>query len=181
MRSLIIFHIGLIVVNILSLCPSLVFALKSTQQIHLTGKKTFKPKSFTLDEFQTLDNLTAAIMPSGEFPGAREAKVAEFIDLQILYDHELQNRFRVGLNWIDQMSRRQYHRRFRELNDQQKREVLDRLRYKSLYQPGEEKGREFYRLARRYTEMGFYSSEAGLKVLKAPVDISPAAKGVRRL
>lgn len=141
------------------------------------GSEPFKPKSFSSDEFHTLTVLTEAIMPSGEYPGAREAKVSQFIDLQLVYDADLQKRFRRGLKWLDEKSHARFGRRFVQLNARQRGEILDHLRFKALQDPKEGLGQDFYRLARRYTEMGFYSSRAGLKVLKAPVDSkSPAEK-----
>jgi hypothetical protein len=136
----------------------------------LSWAKPFKPKTFNSHEFATLGVLAEAILPSGDFPGAREAEVNKFIDFQAVYDRELKRRFRNGLSWLDRRAQSRYGRKFRHLNPQQRREILDRLRYKALQQPGDEVGQDFYRLARRYTEMGFYSSRAGLKVLRAPVE-----------
>lgn len=132
-----------------------------------------QPKSFTEHEFETLSVLTETIMPSGQYPGAREAEVSKFIDFQTVYDDDLRNRFKKGLTWLDESAKKRFGKTFLELKPNQRREIIDGLHYKALFRPGEEQGREFYKLARRYTDMGFYSSTAGLAVLKAPVEKAP--------
>lgn len=142
--------------------------------------KPTKLKTFTSHEFATLGALTEAILPSGEFPGAKEAEVSKFIDFQTVYDRELKRRFRAGLAWLDRRAQARFKRKFRYLNTQQRREILDNLRFKALQQSGDEEGQDFYRLARRYTEMGFYSSRAGLEVLRAPVEQGPTLERARQ-
>jgi hypothetical protein len=146
----------------------------------LVFAKAYKPKTFNSHEFATLGALTETILPSGDFPGAREAQVNKFIDFQTVYDRDLKRRFREGLAWLDRRAQSRFGKKFRNLTPQQRREILDRLQYKALQQPGDEQGQDFYRLARRYTEMGFYSSRAGLEVLRAPVEQGPAIERSRQ-
>jgi hypothetical protein len=45
---------------------------------------------------------------------------------------------------------------------------LRHLAYKDHYRPGEDEGREFFKLIREYTIMGFYTSRIGLDQLDYP-------------
>jgi hypothetical protein len=45
---------------------------------------------------------------------------------------------------------------------------LEHLAYKDKYRPREEDGRDFFKLLRQYTVMGFYTSRIGLEELDYP-------------
>ena len=46
--------------------------------------------------------------------------------------------------------------------------MLEPLAYKDKARPGEEDGRAFFRLMRKFTVMGFYTSEIGFRELDHP-------------
>jgi hypothetical protein len=142
--------------------------------------KPYKPKIFKAHEFETLKVVTETILRDDEMPGVREAKANEFIDFQIKYDPEIQQRFHEGLAWLDRHSRRLYGRNFAKLKPDQRRDIIQCLETKAKYRPGEEKGREFYELARRYTYMGFYASEEALRIA-IPAATKPERPKRRRL
>lgn len=150
------------------------WVLSREAQASVSREPEAQPKSFSAHEFATLSALTEIIMPSGQYPGAREAQVSKFIDFQTVYDGELRGRFKEGLSWLDQNAKKRFGKEFLSLKIGQQREIIDSLHYKALFRSGEEQGQEFYKLVRRYTDMGFYSSNAGLAVLKAPVESGPA-------
>lgn len=126
--------------------------------------KVYKPKIFNSHEFVTLKVLTETILRDDEMPGVREAKANEFIDFQITYDPELQERFHEGLLWLDRHSRRLHGKNFVELKSEQRKEIIQCLEIKARHRHGEEQGREFFGLTRRYTYMGFYASEEALRI-----------------
>lgn len=126
--------------------------------------KTYKPKIFNAHEFATLKVLTETILRDDEMPGVREAKANEFIDFQITYDPEIQDRFHEGLRWLDRHARSLYGKKFLSLKTAQRRDIVQCLELKARHRPGEETGREFFLLARRYTYMGFYASEEALRI-----------------
>jgi len=150
----------LISVSVLSYAP---IAEASTATL-TARRKAYKPKFFKPHEFATLRVLTETILRDDEMPGVRVVKADEFIDFQITYDPEIQDRFRKGLAWLDRHSRRLHGRNFIELKSAQRKEIIQCLEIKAKHRPGEEKGREFFDLARRYTYMGFYASEEALKI-----------------
>jgi hypothetical protein len=141
---------------------TLVFAAPS--QGWTKKPKSYRPKFFKPHEFKTLKLLTETILRDDEMPGVREAKSNEFIDFQITYDPEIQDRFREGLVWLDRHSRKLHGKTFIGLTPAQRKDIIQSLEIKALHRPGEEQGREFYELARRYTYMGFYASEEALRI-----------------
>jgi gluconate 2-dehydrogenase gamma chain len=139
--------------------------------------KIYQPKIFSPHEFQTLKVVTETILRDDEMPGAREAKANEFIDFQIKYDPELQERFHDGLLWLDRHSRRLHGRNFVQLKSDERRDIIQCLEVKAKHRAGEERGREFFELAKRYTYMGFYASE---EALRAAIPAVPKAEPPKR-
>jgi len=128
----------------------------------------YQPLFFGASEYAVIERLTEMIIPADETPGASEAGVAEFIDLMVSRDGNLQRDFRGGLAWLEGHSRKTGGRAFIKLSEQEQTAMLERLAYKSKFKPGTERGRKFFGLVREYTVMGFYTSEVGLKQLDFP-------------
>ncbi|AXC14149.1 hypothetical protein ACPOL_4887 [Acidisarcina polymorpha] len=132
----------------------------------------YRPLFFTPKQYRTIEVLAELILPSiqdGEGkqqPGAREAGVAEFIDFMVASDPSLQPQFRDGLTWLDHAS--MPAGTFAGLEPQQQTALLERLAYKARYKESEQAGQHFFKLVRRYTVMGFYTSKIGLESLDYP-------------
>lgn len=171
------------------------FAGPESQHVHTmpgpgssARKDMYHPRFFTPDEFRTIVLLAEHILPAthsdmsvraGSHPvamrhaaarapvdaGATDAGVAEFIDFMVKEDVALQAQFRGGLAWLDRASS-SGHFRSSSASDQVR--LLERLAYKSKAQTGDEAGRSFFSLMRRYTVMGFYTSRIGLESLDYP-------------
>jgi hypothetical protein len=133
----------------------------------------YTPQFFTPDEYTTLDQLTALILPTDDTPGAREAGVSEFIDFMVAHDPAIQYDFRFGLAWLDMHARQAHQHAFRELDPAAQGALLQPLATRvtkedALAHPGLEEGREFFAQLRKYTLMGFYTSRIGLEQLGYP-------------
>jgi len=128
----------------------------------------YQPQFFSADEYATVARLAELIIPSDGTPGAHEAGVSEFIDFMVANDASLQFKFRYGLVWLDAHSMRLHGRVFRELDEPTATEILKRLAYREQFRPGEDEGREFFKLVREYTIMGFYTTRIGLEQLGYP-------------
>ncbi|HSU61138.1 MAG TPA: gluconate 2-dehydrogenase subunit 3 family protein [Bryobacteraceae bacterium] len=100
----------------------------------------YKPQFFSSAEYGLLDRLTEMIIPRDETPGARDAGVSEFIDFMVAHDPDIQQPFRSGLRSL-----------------QEGNLSPERL----LAAP-------FFKLLRRYTVMGFYTTRIGLEQLDFP-------------
>jgi len=133
----------------------------------------YTPQFFTGDEYATLGQLTALILPTDETPGAREAGVSEFIDFMVAHDPAIQYDFRFGLAWLEMQARQAHQHTFRELDPAAQAALLQPLAARvpaaeGLAHPGLEEGRAFFAVLRRYTLMGFYTSRVGLEQLGYP-------------
>ncbi len=158
---------------------AMVFATPT--QVSAKKSKAYRPKIFKPHEFKTLKLLSETILRDDEMPGVREAKANEFIDFQITFDPEMQDRFRKGLLWLDRHSQKLHGKNFIALKPAQRKDIIQCLETKAMHRPGEEQGREFYELARRYTYMGFYASEEALRIAIPAAPKSPKSAKQRRL
>jgi gluconate 2-dehydrogenase gamma chain len=128
----------------------------------------YQPQFCSPDEYALVERLSELIIPSDSKPGAREAGVSEFIDFWVWNNPAQQEPFRYGLSWISAHGVRLYGKPFLELSAEQQNEMLGHLAYKAQHRPGGEDGRHFFKLMRRLTVMGFYTSRVGLEQLDYP-------------
>jgi gluconate 2-dehydrogenase gamma chain len=128
----------------------------------------YTPQFFTLHEYATIEQLTDLMIPAGGGPGAKDAGVSEFVDFMVASDPSLQYPFRFGLGWLDGRCRVLYDKAFLEVGETAQKDTLDHLAYRAKFRPGEEEGRDFFKLIREYTVMGFYTSRAGLEQIDYP-------------
>jgi len=129
---------------------------------------TYKPLFFTDSEYALVDCLADIIIPTDSTPGAREAGVPEFIDFMVSNDSSVQYQFRTGLTWLNAHAERKRGNPFVQLTPDQQVTLLEPLAYKEKFLPGSEDGRDFFRLVREFTVMGFYTSQIGYKDLDNP-------------
>jgi gluconate 2-dehydrogenase gamma chain len=123
----------------------------------------YQPGYFSPSEYRTIDVLTALIIPKDESPGAQEAGVSEFIDFMAAHgEKEIRQPMRDGLQWLDSAAKTKYTAPFLKLSPDQQIEILKRAAERN----GD--GHAFFRLIRRYTVMGYYTSAIGMKELDYP-------------
>jgi gluconate 2-dehydrogenase gamma chain len=155
----------------------------------------YKPLFFSPREYRIIERLTELIIPNDGRPGAGEAGVSEFIDFMVansadvgMYKYQpvsyakpvddqaripdalksegnIQVRFRLGVNWLDGHAKLHFKHDFLDCAPEQQVDILTHLAYKKHYRMGEEDGRAFFELIRRYTVMGFYTTLVGLEEL----------------
>jgi hypothetical protein len=121
---------------------------------------TYQPQFFAPAEFQTIEVLTALIIPADETPGAREAGVSEFIDFMAAHGDRGLLHMRAGLQWLDSQS----NSSFVNLPGAKQEELLKSVAYRQ----GDPQGQAFFKLIRDYTVMGYYTSRVGLEELGYP-------------
>ena len=94
----------------------------------------WKPRLLDAHQLETVAVLADLIIPATDTPGAREAKVHEFIDL-LLADGPSAPRVRFiqGLGWLDGYSLRVHKQPFVRCTPDQQKEILTTL---SLFTPG---------------------------------------------
>jgi hypothetical protein len=128
----------------------------------------YSPQFFKSDEFQTVEMLTEMIIPTDDQPGAKEARVADYIDFVVFSAAEfrpsLQREWTTGLKWLEQESRKRYHAPFRELSAADRERLLTdvSLPERDRGADASDPGYKFYRLVKGMTVEGFYTSRVGL-------------------
>jgi gluconate 2-dehydrogenase subunit 3-like protein len=128
----------------------------------------YQPQFLANYEYKTLERLTDIIIPRDDSPGALDAGVAEFIDFMLAHDPEVSYSFRLGLVWLEAHAVTEFGHNFSALTPKEQISLLRPLAYATEFRPGSEEGRSFFKLARRYTVMGFYTSRIGMEELGCP-------------
>jgi gluconate 2-dehydrogenase gamma chain len=135
-------------------------------------QSAYRPQLFSASQYQTVERIAELILPATHDaagkaqPGANEAGVAEFIDFMVFSDPSLQPEFHHGLQWLDDAAAPAPT--FLRLGPAQQHAILERLAYKAHQRETEKAGQQFFRLLRRYTVMGFYTTRIGLESLDYP-------------
>ena len=107
-----------------------------------------KWRFFTAAQAQTVDAICAQLIPADQDPGAKEAGVVNFIDLQLSKRYKKHRAaYLQGLEATDAASRSKFAKPFVELTAEQQVEVLNTL---------EEKSKVFFDLIVAHTRQGFY-------------------------
>ena len=117
---------------------------------------------FTPDEYATIDQVSELIIPVDRTPGAREAGVAEFIDFMTASDEDIQQPFRTGLSALETAAKQKHGNAFVHLPETQQTELLRSMA------AGSAEDQAFFKLIRKYTVMGYYTSRIGLEELDYP-------------
>ena len=152
-----------------------------------TASGVYKLLFFSPEHYQMLDHIAEMIIPEDDTPGARQAGVAEFIDFMVAnrvpvsatrdvrstedameMGNEAQNRFIAGLEGINARCHSGFGRAFMECTLEQQTSLMEELAYKAKFKPTTESSREFFRLMRDYTVVGYYTTKIGLESLGYP-------------
>jgi hypothetical protein len=112
----------------------------------------------TAEQFHLLDELTELIIPKTKTPGAKEAKVAAFIDMVLAdcYVEKEKNTFRDGLQNLQ-------HKNFLSLSVTEQIELLSTLESDSLKNRLASNEIDFWRMLKELSLLGYFGSEVGIK------------------
>jgi gluconate 2-dehydrogenase gamma chain len=122
------------------------------------GVTSYRPRFLTDGEYETVGRLVSLIIPSDETPGAREARVEEWIDFLVSESDQTRQRlYRDGLARLARLCRERRGNEFRRLPEAIQEAIL---RETSEADP------TFFRALKDDTVFGFYTSEIGLKELR---------------
>ena len=122
----------------------------------------YQPEFFTSAEMTTLDRLTEIVIPADDHsPGASAAKVNRYIDVMVADGADSGRRaWRAGLANVDAEARRRFGSAFVELSAGQQDAVVAGMAANED-DPRSDLDR-FFRLLKRMTVDGFYTSEVGV-------------------
>jgi hypothetical protein len=134
----------------------------------ITGCKseTGKDQGFTQEDIAYLDEIAETILPATQTPGAKAAKVGQFMTVMVndCYEEDEQNTFREGMDKINGLSKDQYGKNFMEISPQQRHALLVKLdaeqkEYSAKRKPDQPP--HYFRLMKELTLNGYFTSEIG--------------------
>ena len=106
------------------------------------------------------------IIPTDETPGAREAKVNEYIDMIVSEGSpSLKKLYRNGLEWLDKTSHLSHGKVFVELSNEQQVEILTEMSQIKNPSANNQLQARFFKAIKEATIDGFYTSRIGLDEL----------------
>jgi hypothetical protein len=126
----------------------------------------YVPQFFKPDEFKTVEILVEMILPTDDKPGAREAKVADYVDFVVFSAREFelssQRECKDGLVFLDRESGKQFGKVFRMASMAQRENLLTQMSLPECDPTARHEGYAFFRLVKDMTVEGFYTSRIGL-------------------
>jgi gluconate 2-dehydrogenase gamma chain len=123
----------------------------------------WKPKVFNPGQNELVITLTELIIPQTDTPGAKAAKVNEYMDMVLAEAKpDLREKFLEGLGWIDARSEERFRSPFVSASPPQQIELLTVLSAVTTPSAADAPGVEFFQALKGLTITGFYTSELGL-------------------
>ena len=134
----------------------------------LSGCKseTGRSMTFTQDDIAWLDEVADTILPDTTTPGAKAAKVGQFMTVMVndCYDENDQKIFHEGMNKLDDFSKKNYDNAFMEINAQQRHDLLVKLDQEQkdyMKNKKETDPSHYFRMMKELTLLGYFTSEIG--------------------
>ena len=140
--------------------PAAPAAASAASSAETARRGAWRPLLFDGHQNQTVITLSELIIPATDTPGAREARVNEYIDL-ILHDGNAaeRRRFLEGLGWLDGYAIRERNSPFAKCSASQQVALLKSL--DGAKGPELQPGARFFRHIKRLTIEGYYTSKIG--------------------
>ncbi len=122
------------------------------------------PKVFDAHQNETVIVLSELIIPQTDTPGAKAAKVNEFIDLVLDDANESERKqFLKGLAWMDARSQELFGADFVSASPEQQTALLTILASPKNKAFEDQVGIDFFNAIKGLTITGYYTSEIGMK------------------
>jgi|SRR6476661_2738477 len=121
---------------------------------------------FDQDNIAFLDEVAETILPETSTPGAKAAKVGQFMSVMVrdCYSPEDQQVFLKGIQKIDDEADKEYNKPFMKLDAHAKTALLTKLdieQRKYNENKKEDEPNHYFRMMKELTLLGFFSSEVG--------------------
>jgi Gluconate 2-dehydrogenase subunit 3 len=146
--------------------PVALVPITGPSQAAAAPTKPYVPQFFKRDEFRTVEILTEIILPTDEQPGAREAKVADYLDFVVFaaaeFEPSLQKEWIDGLGLLERLSSGKYGESFSDISLSQREELLTEMSAPEHDPKARHPGFPFYRLLKSMTLEAFFTSKVGL-------------------
>src|SRR5256885_5203500 len=126
----------------------------------------YAPQFFKPGEFKTVELLAEMIIPTDDKPGAKEAKVASYIDFVVFsareFEPALQREWMDALAFLDRESQRQFGKAFRMASTAERVDLLTDMSLPERDPGARQEGCRFFQLVKNMTVEAFYTPVIGL-------------------
>lgn len=129
-------------------------------------KKTAVALPLTAEQIAFLDEVAETIIPATNTPGAKAAKVGEFMHVMVTdcYTEKDQSIFIEGMGKLDEASDKKFKAAFMKLSPEQRKELLvevDKDAKAFASSKKKEDPNHYFTLMKQLTLLGYFSSEIG--------------------
>lgn len=152
-----------------ALAPQAHAAMAMPQDDQDNSAKPYKRQTFDDHQWKTVGVLCALIIPADSRSGsAVDAGVPEVLDDWIAFRKEEDGNDRLeaeifgGLMWLDRESSRLFQKDFADAQQDQQKQILDRVAYPAKAAPKDERWVKFFNTFRALTVGSFFSSKMGV-------------------
>ena len=126
----------------------------------------YVPRFFNSQEFLNIEIMTEMVIPRDDKPGAKDARVADYIDFLVFsaaeFEPAMQTDWKDGLALLEQLSQKEFGNAFAAISDEQRNRLLTLMSLPETDSKAQHEGFAFFRLVKDATVDGFYTSRAGL-------------------
>lgn len=136
--------------------------------VFLSGCKsnTATSMTFTDADISLLDEIADTILPPTKTPGAKAAKVGQFMTVMVndCYEAKDQKVFHEGMGKLNDFSQKTFDKDYLKLDTQQRHDLLVKLdteqkNYMKNKKP--EESSHYFRMMKELTMLGYFTSEIG--------------------
>lgn len=132
-----------------------------------SDKKLGQSVNFTADDIAYLDEIADTIIPATDTPGAKEAKVGQFMTVMVkdCYKESDQKVFLDGMNKLNEASKKKFNGNgFMKITPEQRKELLNELdKEQKDYAKNKKKDdpSHYFTMMKQLTLLGYFTSEPG--------------------
>lgn len=120
------------------------------------------PANFSAEDIALLDEIAETILPRTKTPGAKDAKVGDFMSLYVTDCYTLDERaiFHKGLMTFQDNCKKTYQRSFMELQRSEREDFVNQLDREAKAAVAADK-LHYFTMIKQLTLFGFFTSEVG--------------------
>ena len=121
---------------------------------------------FDKDKIALLDEIGETIIPATSTPGAKAAKIGEYMQIIVTdcYEEKNQKIFMEGLTKINEASKKKFDKSFMEVDANQRKTLLvelDNEQKDYMKKKKKDESSHYFRMMKELTLLGYFTSEIG--------------------
>jgi len=132
----------------------------------LSGCQTADKQLFSKEDVTYLDEIAETILPETKTPGAKAAKVGQFMTVMVsdCYDEKEQMIFKDGMKKINDQSTTKFGKSYLDITPEQRHELLvqiDNEQKQYMKNKKKEEPVHYFRMMKELTLLGYFTSKPG--------------------